>query len=79
MKSCAPSANPHRAARDGAPAVAWPSRHGIAASTGSPADGVPQYIARSATIGCVAWTVMPNAALRRRLSTSAPSASTHTV
>ena len=33
------------------PAVAWPSRHGNVGVVGSPADGVPQYIARSATIG----------------------------
>ena len=68
-----PSANAHLDASSVAPAVAWPSRQGSAGVVGSPADGLPQYIARSATIGAVALTVMPKDALFSRASAVRPS------
>ena len=76
---CWPSANAHLLTGAVTPAVAWPSRQGKVGELGSAADGVPQYMARSATIGAVAVTRMPKAADVRRESKVRPSWSTHTV
>ena len=74
-----PSANAHRDASTVDPAVACPSRHGNVGVLGSAADGVPQYMARSATMGAVDFTVMPNADAFSRGSNVRPSSSTQIV
>ncbi len=48
---CRPSAKAQRLSGWGIPATTWPSFQGKTGVAGSPADGVPQYMARSATIG----------------------------